>query len=148
MARSSIEELSRMAEMREGFESRLKSAARDAKNLDDFISRCTTRRYPRGRVCRHLVHALIGLDHWTNRAYQRIGPPCIRVLGFNGKGRDLLKEMRRKASLPLLGRCDESTHGPIASLMAMERKSTDIWETFVVATRPDAEKRAVPVLIP
>jgi len=148
MARSSLDELSRVAEMREGFESRLKSAARNSRDLEDFISKCTTRRYPRGRVCRHLVHALIGLDHWTNRSYQRMGPPCIRVLGFNSIGRKLLKDMRGRARLPLLGRCDESMHGPIASLMAIERKSTDIWETFVRSTRPDAEKRAVPVFIP
>lgn len=148
MARSSPEELSRVAEMGEGLESRLKYAARQAKDLPGFISSCTTRRYPRGRICRHLVHALIGLDHWTNRAFQRLGPPCIRVLGTNGKGRILLKEMRSTAKLPLIGRCDESKQGRIASLMEIERKATEIWETFVSGTRPDAEKKAVPILVP
>lgn len=148
MARSSLEELSRVAEMAEGLESRLKRAARQAGDLQDFISRCTTRRYPRGRVCRHLVHALIGLDHWTNRSFQRLGPPCIRVLGANGKGRSLLKEMRSTAGLPLIGRCDESKHDRIASLMEIERKATEIWETFVSGTRFDAEKKAVPILVP
>lgn len=148
LARSSLEELSRVAEMGEGLESRLKNAARQSKNLEDFISSCISRRYPRGRICRHLVHALIGLDHWTNRAYQRLGPPCIRVLGANGNGRNLLKEMRGTAKLPVLGRCDESSRGRVASIMEMERRATEIWETFVPGTRPDAEKRAVPVLIP
>lgn len=148
MARSSPEELSRVAEMGEGLESRLKYAARQARDLTGFISSCTTRRYPRGRICRHLVHALIGLDHWTNRSFQRLGPPCIRVLGTNGKGRILLKEMRTTAKLPLIGRCDESKQGRIASLMEFERKATEIWETFVSGTRPDAEKKAVPILVP
>jgi predicted nucleotidyltransferase len=148
LARSTHEELAGIAEMGEGFEAVLKSAAPQATDLEDFISRCVTKRYPRGRVCRHLVHILIGLDHWTNRGYQRIGPPCIRVLGANGTGRGLLGEMREKAKLPVLSRCDESKKGPVSSLMAIERKSTDIWESLLPGMKANAEKRAVPILIP
>lgn len=148
LARCTHEELSDMAEMGEGFEAVLKSAIIHATDLESFISSCVSKRYPRGRVCRHLVHVLIGLDHWTNRAYQRIGPPCIRVLGANARGRGLLAEMREKASLPVLSRCDESKRGPISSLMAIERKATEIWESLLPGWKSDAEKRAVPIFIP
>ncbi len=148
LSRASAEDLRGMAEMGEGIEGRFKAAVRVSKNLEDFISRCVTKRYPRGRVCRHLVHALIGLDHWTNRAYQRLGPPCIRILGANRRGRQLLGEMRSRSTLPLLSRCDESGSFAVCSLMRLERTATDIWETLVPGGRPDAEKKALPILVP
>ena len=147
-ARSGKEELAKMAEMTEGLESRLKSAAMHATDLDEFLRMCSTRRYPKGRICRHLVHSLIGLDHWTNRSFQRLGPPCIRVLGANSKGRELLRRMRDTATLPVIGRCDEAVSASISAIMGIERKATQIWETFVSSPRIDAEKKAKPILIP
>ncbi len=148
LARADREELGKMAEMAEGLESRLKSAAMRAVNLDDFLRLCSTRRYPKGRISRHLVHSLLGLDHWTNRSFQRLGPPCIRVLGANSKGRELLRRMRDTASLPVIGRCNESFSKPVAAIMGIERKAAQIWETFVSSPRADAEKKAKPILIP
>ena len=148
LARSGKEELAKMAEMTEGLESRLKSAAMRATDLDEFLRLCSTRRYPRGRICRHLVHSLLGLDHWINRSFQRLGPPCIRVLGANSKGRELLRRMRDTATLPVIGRCDETVSAPVSAIMGIERKATQIWETFVSSPRIDAEKKAKPILIP
>jgi predicted nucleotidyltransferase len=148
LARSGKEELAKMAEMAEGLESRLISAAMHAEDLDDFLRLCSTRRYPKGRICRHLVHSLLGLDHWTNRSFQRLGPPCIRVLASNSKGRGLLRRMRDTATLPVIGRCDESSSASISAVMKIERKATQIWETFVTSPRADAEKKAKPILIP
>ena len=148
LARSTRDDLSRVAEMGEGFEARMKSAMARSADLENLISECVSKRYPRGRVCRHFVHALLGFEHWENRAFQRLGPPCIRVLGANGTGRLLLREIRRKASLPVLCRCDETKKGPIASLMGFERKATEVWESLTSRPRPDAEKKAVPILVP
>ena len=148
LARSTREELSRVAEMGEGFEAGMKEAIVHSTDLEDLFSRCVSKRYPRGRVCRHFVHALLGFEHWENRAFQRLGPPCIRVLGANRTGRRILREIRREATLPVLCRCDETNKGPINSLMALERRATEIWETLTSSPRLDAEKRAIPILVP
>jgi len=145
LARSTPEEIALTAEMGEGMEYRLKKATRKAEDLEGLIASCVSKRYPRGRISRHLVHVLIGLDHWTNRSFQRLGPPCIRVLGMTPAGRRLLAEMRGKTSLPVISRCDETRSSLVARLMELERKTTDIWETFVDSPRLDSEKRAVPV---
>ena len=56
-------------------------------------------------------------------------PPYLRVLGANGRGRALLKEMRKRAAIPVLtkpghaGRLGQAAQ----NLMALESRYTDLY---------------------
>jgi predicted nucleotidyltransferase len=117
LIREPAERLKRLAEMGEGIEMRLKAAALRSRDWAEFLDRTTSRRYTRGRIQRHVAHILVGLDHWTNRAAQRLGPPYIRVLGATERGRVLLREMRQTATCPVVTRSSgtpgASRHGPL-----------------------------------
>ncbi len=133
LLRSSPEEISTYAEICEGIEYRLRDTALEAASFDEWASCCTTKRYPRGRIQRHGVHFLLGLEHWTNRAFQRIGPAYIRVLGMNETGKKLLRRMRTKATLPIATRC-----GAAASISEYAKKMMDyeclgaeLWEQMI-----------------
>ena len=101
----SPEEISNYAEIGEGIEYLLREKAIVSSSFTEWGKACTSRRYPLGRIQRHGIHILIGLEHWTNRAFQRIGPPYIRVLGMNGKGRKMLRRMSKTAYLNVITRC-------------------------------------------
>ena len=129
----SPEEISNYAEIGEGIEYLLREKAIVSSSFTEWGKACTSRSYPLGRIQRHGIHILIGLEHWTNRAFQRIGPPYIRVLGMNEKGRKMLRRMRKTASLPVIARCGaaSSISDAASKVMNYELIGSEIWEQLV-----------------
>ena len=131
LLRCSPEEIAAHAEIGEGIENRLKKEALNSKSYEEWASRCTSKRYPRGRIQRHAVHLLLGLEHWTNRAFQRLGPACIRVLAADAKGRNLLKEMRKKSTLPAITRYGAASGGYAHRMTAFDVLAAELWEQLI-----------------
>jgi len=129
----SPEDVSRYAEIGEGIEYLLIEKALKSSSFTEWGRACTSKRYPLGRVQRHGIHILLGLDHWTNRALQRIGPPYIRVLGMNENGRKMLRRMRETALLPVVTTCRAaSSISKIASTtMKYELTGSELWEQLI-----------------
>jgi predicted nucleotidyltransferase len=145
--RSSKDEISHTAEIREGIENRIIEAAKRSSNLEELVEKVATKRYPKARVQRHLIHILLSYDHWTNVAVQRLSVPYIRVLGFDDRGRRLLKKMKDRAKLPII---DKPRHIPSAygeTITNFEYRATEIWE--MLCTFPQRRREIVqkPVII-
>ena len=82
----------------EGLENRVYAAARTEATLEAITDRVSTKRYPRARVRRILVSAALGLREEDGAGI----PPYLRPLAANGRGLALLREMARRASIPVL----------------------------------------------
>ncbi|MFC4775436.1 nucleotidyltransferase [Paenibacillus sp. GCM10023252] len=105
LAMQSTESLALLHEMSEGLEHRLKQALPKLQQLSvqALLDKVSTKRYTRTKLQRVLLSVLLhhrkehlSADNLAN------GIGYIRVLGFTDKGRELLKRMRRTASLPVL----------------------------------------------
>jgi predicted nucleotidyltransferase len=84
---------------REGLHERFLNAVRDACSLEELYARVKTRRYTHSRIRRLVLSAYLGLTEELAAA----GPQYIRVLGFNERGRGLLRECRvNGTALPLI----------------------------------------------
>ncbi len=133
LLRASPEELRGIAEISEGIEYKMRGAALSSHSFEEWLERCTSKRYPAGRLRRAALHAELGLPHWFNRALQRVGPPYIRPLAMNGTGRALMREMKSRASLPIV-----STYGQAfrlsrysAECARFELLACELWEELV-----------------
>ncbi len=146
IVRGGTAELACVAEMREGLENRIWDAALRAASFDELVDRCTSRRYPTGRVQRHCMHLLLGLTHDESRAFQARGPAYIRVLGANERGRALLRIMRKRATLPVIARPSAPWSDYAANMMGYEHRATELWELLTKKPRLRAEAQFVPVL--
>lgn len=131
LLRANAEEISRHAEMAEGIEHRLRREALTSRSFEEWASRCTSKRYPKGRIQRHAAHFLLGLGHWTNRAFQRLGPAYIRVLGADKTGRKMLGTMRKKATLPVITRYGAVQGDYAAKMMRYDQLAVEIWEQLI-----------------
>ena len=109
----------------EGLYHRFYQAVHSAASLEGILLAAKTKRYPLARLRRMLLHSY--LDIRTPGRDEL--PPYLRVLGANGRGRALLKEMRKRASVPVLtkpghaGRLGRAAQ----SLMALESRYTDLY---------------------
>ena len=83
----------------DGLAARLLYAARQTASLEELYALTKTRTYAHARVRRLALYALLGL----READRPAAPPYIRVLGFNRRGQDVLREMNRRATLPFAG---------------------------------------------
>jgi predicted nucleotidyltransferase len=147
MTRTSGEELGKYAEFGEGIENRFMKALGKSTDWEDFIDRCTSRRYPRGRLQRNMMHFLIGLGHEENRAYQEKGPAYLRPLGATKRGRDLLKRIDEVGTLPVISKFAQLDRDYGRSMLLMERRSCDIWELLLPGGTPGKDARTPPIIV-
>ena len=118
----------------DGLAARLLCAARQTASLEELYALTKTRTYAHARVRRLALYALLGL----READRPAAPPYIRVLGFNCRGRDVLREMNQRAALPF---SVKPAHIPRFSpeaqaLFALEERFTDLYSLCFPTPRP------------
>ncbi len=118
----------------DGLAARLLCAARQTASLEELYALTKTRTYAHARVRRLALYALLGL----READRPAAPLYIRVLGFNRRGRDVLREMNRRAALPF---SVKPAHIPRFSpeaqaLFALEERFTDLYSLCFPTPRP------------
>lgn len=93
----SSQDLSKIFLVSEGIENLLKENAVKYDNYEDFINNTVSRRYTKARIQRILLHIFnnISKDEVSNLPDINY----IRVLGFDSKGQELLKELKQDCKI-------------------------------------------------
>lgn len=91
------EDFARLPDVSEGLEYRLCAEAKNAISIDDYLKRVKTKRYTMSRLKRIIICALLGID----KELMETQPPYIRVLAFDSKGKEILREAKKSATLPI-----------------------------------------------
>ena len=122
----------------EGLPQRLERAGRQCQSLDDFFTQAKTRRYAMARLRRMALWAFLGLT----AADVPAEPPYLRVLGFNARGRDVLKRMKTTAQLPILTKPAHAREldGPGRRLFELEARCTDLYGLFLPQLPPPGQE--------
>ena len=82
----------------EGLPRRLTKAGRQAVSLEAFYDLVKTKRYTHARIRRLALMAYLDIA----KSDRKGSPAYLRALGMNSRGQELLREMKRRASLPIL----------------------------------------------
>lgn len=122
----------------EGLPQRLERAGRQCRSLDDFFTLAKTRRYAMARLRRMALWAFLGLT----AADVPAEPPYLRVLGFNARGREVLKQMKTTAQLPILTKPAHAREldGPGRRLFELEAQCTDLYGLFLPQLPPPGQE--------
>ena len=131
----------------EGLYHRFFAAVRMASDCSEILRLAKTKRYPLARLRRMLLHCYLGVP----QAAQGETPSYIRVLGANARGRALLAEMRKSASLPVVTKPGHIRRLPpdVQRSFRQEARCTDLYSLAYPDGRqsvPDAEYRSSPVI--
>ena len=118
-------ELSQYADMSEGLENRFAEAAKTAQSTEELINAVKTKRYTRSRLCRAAVNVLIQ----NPKGLCKKDPPCLKVLGFNDRGRELLKTISKTAKLTVITKPSDMADLPEARAhFELECRASDIYD--------------------
>ena len=85
----------------EGIENLFKKQIRTCSNFDEFIDRCTSKRYSGARITRTITHILVNTLKEEVEPLLKNKPTYIRVLGFNKQGQEYLNEIRKDVETPI-----------------------------------------------
>jgi predicted nucleotidyltransferase len=105
LVRSSPADIARFAEVTEGLEHRLHAVLPELgePTVTALLQALKTKRYTHTKLQRMLLRILLGHSkEQFSPSRLATGVEYIRVLGFNSNGRQLLHEMRSKASAPVV----------------------------------------------
>ncbi len=109
----------------EGLEQRVRRFAAFEPGVSEIISAAKTKRYTESRIRRMLMGAYLGIEKGKSRK----SPPYGRVLAFNRKGQQLLKEMSGTAGIPLITKpaAVKDLGGEALTLFELEARATDLY---------------------
>ena len=109
----------------EGLYHRFYKAVSRGRSIEEILEAAKTRRYTLARLRRMLLHSYL----MVQQAGAEEKPPYLRVLGADGRGRELLRRMAKAASLPVVTRPAAARNlGPDARvLFEQEVRCTDLY---------------------
>ena len=110
----------------EGLPHRLEKAGHQCAGMAEFFEMTKTKRYAHARLRRLVLWAWLGLKE----ADRPDRPPYIRVLGFNERGQELLKQMKKTAALPIVTKPAHARKLDEAGrrLFELESRCTDLYD--------------------
>lgn len=128
------EDIRNAPDVSEGLENRIYNAILSATSLEELYDIIKTRRYTGSRIRRIITSLVLGIT-----AEDRKQPlPYIRVLGFNERGREILKAAKGRADLPIVTRA--------AEIEELDQNARHIFEHECKAT--DLYNLATPRILP
>jgi len=137
------EQLKEFAYVSEGLENRIKSAADAAGTYEELVDGICTKRYTKTRVQRMLMGILTGITSEDVNMLSRFdSPQYARDLGFNSKGKQLLSQIKKKSSIPLVLKTADfikSCDPILKRKLELESLSTDL---YVMGYKNPASRKA------
>lgn len=131
----------------EGLPQRLERAGRQCTSVEQFFTLVKTKRYAHARLRRLALWSYLGLT----QADRPANPPYLRVLGFDRRGQEVLKEMKKRADLPILTKPAHAKALDTAgnTLFTREARCTDLYDLcFAEVRTPGRDWTTGPVILP
>lgn len=145
MRQLSAEDIGLSPDVSEGIEYRIHDAALKARTLDELYTLAKTKRYSHARIRRIVLHAFMGFvkdDYKGN-------PPYIHVLAMNDKGKEILKESKEKAKLPIVTKASDfdelDEYGK--HVFSLEDMCTDVFSLSSPAILPCGREKTNGIIV-
>lgn len=107
----------------EGAENRIIAAAKTATSIEDFYEKVKTKRYTMATVRRMIIAPFLGIKK------EEPTIPFLRVLAFNSRGAEIMKNVKKSSGLPLITNFtpELAALSEFAEQITLERRATDIF---------------------
>lgn len=137
----SRQELADIYEITEGLEHRIKEAAVRSTGLESLRQAIKTKRYSMTRINRALIYTLLGITKKQVADFDRTGPMYQHILAFSERGQEILQEMKKKSTVPILSRgreVKEAADGKmgqhVQDMISIDVLATDLYSLLLPDT--------------
>lgn len=125
-----LEELEDLFDIDEGLENRILKFIKENSEIENIISKVSTKRYPSTRIQRIFIHLLLGFDRFDIKELYSYDNQYIRVLAASQKGLMLLKKIKVESNVKIITKfANYKKHNNkiINKFLELEKKATDIY---------------------
>ena len=145
LRRLSVEDIRNLPDVSEGLENRIFDAIRKGTSLDEIISRIKSKRYTMARIRRILLLAYLEVSKEDASA----PVPYIRILAANQKGRQILKSMKKSATLPIITRTKEvnTLDKQAVNMFSLEGAAADLYWLMSPTNKPCGKDMTDPIIM-
>ncbi|KRN59153.1 nucleotidyltransferase [Limosilactobacillus secaliphilus] len=133
-----VEELAQTYSMAEGLENRLKQAADQSLDFTTLMKKAKTKRYTYAHLLRLFLY--LDLEASQKQVEWTMQHPYIRLLGFNKKGQAYLHQVKKKLSLPLITKVDQTLHH---GLLDLDFRAGKLYQNF---TKDEQDLKRAPIM--
>ena len=98
MRRETSESLAKIADVAEGLGNRFVKFSKTTYGADELSEAVKTKRYTKTRIDRIIINSLLGITDSDTE----LSPQYAKVLAFNDKGTQIIKEIRKKSKIPVI----------------------------------------------
>ena len=121
----SVSDIKKAPDVSEGLENRIYDAIKTATSLEELYSIVKTKRYTHSRIRRIITSLYLGLEADDVKG----DVPYIRVIGFGERGKEILREAKKTAKLPVIMKTSQiATLSETAKhVFELECKATDLY---------------------
>ncbi len=121
----SVSDIKNAPDVSEGLENRIYNAIQTATSLEELYDIIKTKRYTHSRIRRIITALYLGIK--PEDAQLKV--PYIRVLGFNERGREILKVAKATAKLPVVMKSSgfDTLSEEAKHVFELERKATNLY---------------------
>ena len=118
-------------EVKEGIENKLLKEIYSSSSYEDYIFKIKSKRYTYTKISRLLTQIFISMDNYSFDELIKEENLYARVLGFNNKGKILLKEMKKTSTIPIITKVPKNIDNPLLKLDIQSTKAYSILNSNV-----------------
>lgn len=133
----------KLSEVSEGLDNKIIKEIYNSSSYENFILNIKSKRYTFTKISRILTQIFIGLDFYNSQELFNKDLLYARILGFNNKGKEILKEMKKTASIPLITKVPRSINNP---LLALDIASTKCYSLLNSEVHPFSDYLKGPII--
>ncbi len=141
---SNPDSLLNIPDISEGLHNRIIKSTLISKDYQEFISNIKSKRYAMSRIQRIICQLLIGFDNYDVKSLRKKQCPYARVLGFNEKGQQLLKRIKKESTINIISKVPKY---PETDFMKIDLDSTKIYSFFNSKIKPNHDYFTKPIII-
>ena len=120
------ENLSKLSQLKEGLDNKIKKEILNSNNLNEFILNIKSKRYTYTAISRALVSFFIGIENFSLDDIKNSSIEYIRPLAFNERGSKILKEIKNKESVKIITKLPKNIENSMLSLDLLGTKAYSI----------------------
>lgn len=98
---SSPNNIQNIPDASEGLHNKIYNSILSSDNINELIFKIKSKRYSYTRISRILCQYFIGFENYNTDLLRRTQCPYARILGFNDKGREILKLIKKNTDIPI-----------------------------------------------
>lgn len=137
---SSIEKL---PDVSEGIHNRIYKFLNKSGDFNELITSVKTKRYTYTRISRILCQFFIGFENFNTYELRKITCPYARILGATGKGIEILKLAKSKASIPIYTKLPKNLN----EVLSLDIQSTKAYSLLNSSVNAASDHLISPIIL-